>query len=85
VDLARTSLRSLDLPGLATWSWLGVTMYLEHGAVFDVLSVIGGLRKGTTLVVNFLLAEDDLDELGKLVRSTSLRTVTASGEPVLSS
>lgn len=85
VDLAQSSLRSIDLPAVATWSWLGVTMYLGHQTVSDVLGVIGGLQAGTTLVVNFLLAEDELDGPGRLVRSSSLRTVTKAGEPVLSS
>jgi methyltransferase (TIGR00027 family) len=85
VDLAVHPLEPLDSRVPATWSWLGVTMYLEPVTVGDVLDKIAEGPTGTTLVVNFLLAEEDLDSAARLVRATSQRTVARSGEPIRSS
>lgn len=84
LDLARSSLRPLAPAAAATWNWLGVTMYLERDAVREVLSTIADGPGGTTLVVNFLLAEEDLDGPDLLVRATSRRTVASAGEPIRS-
>jgi len=84
VDLAKGPLDALDCRTPTTWSWLGVTMYLDPVAVGGVLSQIAESPDGTTLVVNFLLAEEVLDSAAKLVRAASQRTVTRSGEPIRS-
>ncbi|HTX63369.1 MAG TPA: class I SAM-dependent methyltransferase [Acidimicrobiales bacterium] len=84
VDLARSALPSRELGAPATWSWLGVTMYLGPGTVKEVLHRIGGAPEGTTLVVNFLLAEEDLGGSARIVRATSQRTVQRAGEPIRS-
>src|SRR5580658_445350 len=55
-DLAAVAVEDLKLPELATWNWLGVTMYLEPRATQAVLHAIAAASPGTTLVVNFLRA-----------------------------
>ena len=84
LDLARDSLDSLELRRAATLSWLGVTMYLEQGAVNAMLKAITHAPGGTTLIVNFLLVEEGLEDSDRLVRATSQRTVTRAGEPIRS-
>ncbi len=84
LDLARSPLDAPELRVASTLSWLGVTMYLERGAVHAVLGAIARAPRGTTLVVNFLLAEDGLLEPARLVRATSRRTVARAGEPIRS-
>lgn len=84
LDLAGASLDPLSGDALATWSWLGVTMYLDAATVSRVLGQIAGGPDGTTLVVNFLLNNESLDSEAQVVRATSQRTVSRSGEPILS-
>jgi methyltransferase (TIGR00027 family) len=82
-DLAAVAVEDLRLPELATWNWLGVTMYLEPGATQAVLHAIAAASPGTTLVVNFLLAADTLDALARAVRDSSVAAVAAASEPVV--
>jgi methyltransferase (TIGR00027 family) len=82
-DLAGVAVEDLKLPELATWNWLGVTMYLEPRATQAVLHAIAAASPGTTLVVNFLLAADTLDALARAVRDSSVRAVAAASEPVV--
>lgn len=84
VDLAEAPLDSFECRAHATWSWLGVTMYLERPAVSRVLAQIASGPGGTTLVVNFLLPGTSLDDSAKTARATSARTVARSGEPIRS-
>ncbi|MHB1585307.1 MAG: class I SAM-dependent methyltransferase [Acidimicrobiales bacterium] len=82
VDLAATSLADVATPSAATWSWLGVTMYLERATTTEVLRVVAAHDPGTTLVVNFVLADDRLDDLSRTVRATAADVVRRVGEPV---
>jgi O-methyltransferase involved in polyketide biosynthesis len=84
-DLAAKPIGDLGIPDLATWNWLGVTMYLEPEATTVALRAIASGRAGTTLVVNFLLTAGTLDALGHAVRDPSTATVAAAGEPVVAS
>lgn len=84
-DLSSMDLEELALPDHATWNWLGVTMYLPRGTTEGVLRTIARRRQGTTLVVNFLLDADTLDDLGRVVRATSTSTVAAVHEPIVGS
>ncbi len=84
VDLGEAPLDSFECRADATWSWLGVTMYLERPVVSRVLEQIASGPEGTTLVVNFLLAGDTLDDPAKTVRAISERAVAKSGEPIRS-
>jgi methyltransferase (TIGR00027 family) len=84
VDLSRSAARLPTGLAPATWSWLGVTMYLDPSAVRRVLRQIAEEPKGSTLVVNFLLAEEALDGRATAVRAASRQTVAEAGEPVRS-
>ncbi len=58
VDFGRDSLRDrlgqagFDFARPAFASWLGVTMYLERGAIEETLSVLGGFAPGSEIVVD---------------------------------
>lgn len=82
-DLSVAAIADLGTPDLATWNWMGVTMYLEPRATEAVLRAIASGSHGTTLVVNFLLPADTLDQLAHAVRRTSVAAVAAAHEPVV--
>jgi len=82
-DLSVAAIGDLGAPDLATWNWLGVTMYLAPKATAAALRAIASGRTGTTLVVNFLLAAGTLDALGRAVRESTAAVVAADGEPVV--
>ena len=82
-DLSVAAIGDLGAPDLATWNWLGVTMYLPPEATAAALRAIASGRTGTTLVVNFLLAAGTLDVLGRAVRESTAAVVAADGEPVV--
>jgi methyltransferase (TIGR00027 family) len=82
-DLSVEHLSDLGLPGLATWNWLGVTMYLEKTATVDVLREIASRDKGTVLVVNFLLARTERTDLGNRVQTAAGKLLKKVGEPVV--
>jgi methyltransferase (TIGR00027 family) len=84
-DLAVDRLHDLHLPKLATWNWLGVTMYLEKSATAQVLRHIASMNQGTVLVANFLLALNERGDLGNTVHSEAKKVLDAVGEPVLAS
>ena len=64
IDFERTALdEGLRLAGFdaekpAFFSWLGVTMYLTRPAVEAVFSFVGGLPKGSRMVLTFAQPED---------------------------
>jgi methyltransferase (TIGR00027 family) len=84
-DLERVRIDDLDLPDRATWSWMGVTMYLQRSVTEATLHAIASKRPGTTLVVDFLLGAEALDPLGEAVHATATVTVAAANEPVIAS
>ena len=82
VDLAAVSLGTIQTPAAATWNWLGVTMYLERPVSEHVLKVIAQRGTGTTLVVNFVLADDETDGFTRAVQATAAAVAGRDGEPV---
>ena len=82
VDLAALPLGAIETPFSATWNWLGVTMYLERAVTEQVLRVIAQRGIGTTLVVNFLLADDETDDFTHAVQATAAEVVRREGEPI---
>lgn len=82
VDLAATPLDTVPTPQLATWNWLGVTMYLQPAAIEATLRTIASHQAGTTLVVNFVI-DSDPDELTAAVHAAAAAAVAASHEPVV--
>jgi methyltransferase (TIGR00027 family) len=85
VDLSMTRLAQVETPSAAIWNWLGVTMYLTRRATTTVLGEIARGGPGTTLVVNFLLADRELDDLVASMQSTIRPTLEAIAEPIVSS
>lgn len=83
LDLSRESLPAGVVPSRATWSWLGVTMYLERTAIEHILQAIAALDPGTTLVVNFVVSRPE-DQLAQAVQATAGRVVAEAGEPIRS-
>jgi O-methyltransferase involved in polyketide biosynthesis len=61
VDFGRDSLGAalgragFDAGRPAFVSWLGVTMYLDEGALEETVAVLGGLAPGSELVVDYML------------------------------
>lgn len=82
VDLAVTDLAGLPTPQLATWSWLGVTMYLPREATEATLSAVASGCPGTTLVVDFNLTLETPDELASAVYAATGTALTAIDEPL---
>lgn len=83
VDLSTTSLDDLDTPALATWNWLGVTMYLPRTATETTLRHIASRRRGTTLVVNFAAPPDELNNLAAESTATASAAAADADEPLL--
>ena len=82
VDLAALSPGAIGTPAAETWNWLGVTMYLDRRVTEQVLKVIAQRGTGTTLVVNFVLADDQADDLTRAVQATAAAVVGRDGEPI---
>jgi methyltransferase (TIGR00027 family) len=83
IDLATTRLDAVDVPARATWSWMGVTMYLTPQAMTDILDVLAHLGTGTTVVANFALPPEECDELGLAAARSAASLVASVGEPVV--
>jgi len=82
VDLASIPLERVETPNVATWSCLGVTMYLEPLVTEEILRTIARKGAGTTLVVNFVVADVELDDLSRAVQTTAADVVSRAGEPM---
>jgi methyltransferase (TIGR00027 family) len=64
-------------------SWLGVTMYLTHEAIAQVLALVGGFAPGTEVVVDHVLPEDLRDEAGQAYADALMPAAAERGEPWL--
>jgi len=90
VDLASDSLgdglwrAGFDFATPAFVSWLGVTMYLDQGAIDRTVSVLGGLAPGTELVVDYMLAAGLRDAEGGSYADQVGQAAAERGEPWLS-
>jgi methyltransferase (TIGR00027 family) len=89
-DLAADSLGDLlrlagfDFASAAFVSWLGVTMYLDAGAIGQTLSEIGGFAPGTEIVVDYMLPEELRDAAGSYYAGQIGQVSAERGEPWLS-
>jgi methyltransferase (TIGR00027 family) len=81
-DLAVVPLDAISPPRQATWNWLGVTMYLDRTVTEKVLRAIAQQDAGTTLVVSFVVTDDQDDEFTHAVQATAAEVVRRDGEPV---
>jgi len=90
VDLVSDSLgdglrrAGFDFATPAFVSWLGVTMYLDQGAIDRTVSVLGGLAPGTELVVDYMLAAGLRDAEGGSYADQVGQAAAERGEPWLS-
>jgi methyltransferase (TIGR00027 family) len=83
LDLSQASLRGLALASPATWSWMGVSMYLTPEVAAATLAAMARYGPGTTLAANFLLSHLAGDRVAERMQMTSEATVRAVGEPVV--
>jgi O-methyltransferase involved in polyketide biosynthesis len=90
VDFGRDSLADVlrrggfDFSAAAFVSWLGVTMYLDAGAIEQTRSVIGGLAPGSEIVVDYMLPAGLRDAAGTEYAEQVGRVSAERGEPWLS-
>jgi len=73
-----------DFAAPAFVSWLGVTMYLDQGAIDRTVSVLGGLAPGTELVVDYMLVAGLRDAEGGSYADQVGQAAAERGEPWLS-
>jgi methyltransferase (TIGR00027 family) len=90
VDLLADSLgeglrrAGFDFTAPAFVSWLGVTMYLDRGAIERTASVLGGLAPGSELVVDYMLPAGQRDSAGDSYADQVGQAAAERGEPWLS-
>ncbi|HEX6451311.1 MAG TPA: class I SAM-dependent methyltransferase [Trebonia sp.] len=71
-----------DAPALV--SWLGVTMYLTHEAIGQVLATVGRLGAGTEIIADYMLPAALRDSDGAAYVDLVAGTTADRGEPWLS-
>jgi methyltransferase (TIGR00027 family) len=87
VDFERDSLedRLLAAGWLATvptfWSWLGVSMYLTDDAVMSTLRFVARGAPGTTIVMSYILHDDEVTPNDLALRRVGAEGVSQQGEP----
>jgi methyltransferase (TIGR00027 family) len=81
VDLTVTPPDALDLPKRATWNWMGLTLYLEKVTTAATLRAIAAMSEEAVVVVEFPLALEHCDELGRAWRKEMVRFASSVGEP----
>jgi methyltransferase (TIGR00027 family) len=80
VDLSATPLGTLELPRRATWNWLGVTVYLDKPTTAATLRAITAASDAAVVVVEFALALEHCDDLGRAWRAETARFAGSVGE-----
>jgi methyltransferase (TIGR00027 family) len=63
------------------WSWLGVAMYLTDDAVMNTLRFVASGAAGTTIVMNFTIADDEVTPDDLALRRVGAQGVAQQGEP----
>ena len=82
LELRRAGFRA-DRPAFI--SWLGVTMYLTHDAVFQTLRyVASSCARGSRIVFDFSIPDDALSASERRARAARAERVAAIGEPWIS-
>jgi methyltransferase (TIGR00027 family) len=71
----------LDFTRPALISWLGVIMYLDRDAVAATLAALGHCAAGTELVAEYLVPEDQQDDLGRTYTRLVAPVAAEQGEP----
>ncbi|MBV8360431.1 MAG: class I SAM-dependent methyltransferase [Deltaproteobacteria bacterium] len=83
IDRLRMNGYRTDAPGL--FSWLGVTVYLTHDAIFGTLRTIATLAAGTEIIFQFTVPKELVDEETQRFLAVVAAAGTARGEPYRSS
>jgi len=89
-DFETTNLRDalattgFDFSSPAVISWLGVTQYLSRSAIQATLQFCGSLAKGTTIVLSFVLPEEELTGADGELLTVFSAAAAAKDEPFLS-
>lgn len=76
-----------DIDSSAVAAWLGVSYYLTEQAVQATLERVGAWPSGSAIVFDYLLAEDEWDEIDGFdadAMRAAFEGVAAAGEPFLS-
>jgi methyltransferase (TIGR00027 family) len=90
VDFTADSLRDglgragFDAAEPAFVGWLGGTMYLDSGAIERTVCVLGGLARGTEVVLDFMLPAGLRDAAGEMYADLVGQASAECGEPWLS-
>ncbi len=82
LDGLRVSGYRADAPGF--FSWLGVTAYLTHDAIFGVLRTLAAFAAGTEIIFQYMVPEELLDEDTRRLLAVVVAAERDRGEPVKS-
>lgn len=69
----------------AFFSWLGVVPYLDKSAIAQTLQFITSCAPGSTLVFDYIVSPDNLNEIEKIALSLLSAQLAKGGEPLKSS
>lgn len=76
--------QGFDLSQPAVISCTGVSMYLSHEAITDLLQKVAAMAKGTTLSMTFLLPKEHLQPDEQRLLEMAMKGAAAAGTPFLS-
>ncbi|MFC5475535.1 class I SAM-dependent methyltransferase [Paraherbaspirillum soli] len=68
-----------DLP--VFFSWLGVTLYLSHAAIFETLQFVASLPKSSAIVFDYGVAAELLNPMERMGMAHFAKKYAAQGEP----
>lgn len=68
----------------AYFSWLGVTMYLTHDAIFDILRFVASLPKSSAITFDYSLQRSMLNPIERVVSEFVGQQIANLGEPWIS-
>jgi len=79
IEKLRMSGYRTDAPAL--FSWLGVTMYLSHDAIFGTLHAVAALAPGTEIIFEYNVPKDLVDDETQKILAAAMAGAQARGEP----
>jgi methyltransferase (TIGR00027 family) len=82
IEALRTSSYRIEAAGF--FAWLGVTMFLTPGAIFDTLRMVASMAVGTEIVFDYYLPAALLDGEVRQIHELVTNWAAAQGEPWLS-
>jgi len=68
----------------AFFSWLGVVPYLDTTAIEETLKFVASCAPGSAMVFDYIVDEDNLNEMEQLVVNALSNQLAAGGEPLKS-